>query len=140
MVSHSGLATPTPVLRSAARVIYIRVTSLSFSFRRIASQPAGRWTMATFHAQMIDAETGGEGNYRFEAAADLMNQTGDEIVTVFFNQVESELLRGHADWELNGVMNNRDRRVVTAMGSLIPEKNDPPLPFLLMISERNPRE
>ncbi len=31
-------------------------------------------------------------------------------------------------------MKNRDRGVVTAIGSLIPAKNDPPLPFLLMIS------
>ena len=65
---------------------------------------------------------------------DLMSRTADEIVTVFFDHVEKEVLRRHADWEINGVMKNRDRGVVTAIGSLIPAKNDPPLPFLLMIS------
>jgi hypothetical protein len=90
--------------------------------------------MPTYHARMLDAETGGEGRYRFDAPADLMSRTADEIVAIFFNHVEKEVLPRHADWEINGVMKNRERGVVTAIGSLIPDKNDPPLPFLLMIS------
>ncbi len=90
--------------------------------------------MPTYHARMLDAETGGEGRYRFDAPADLMSRTADEIVATFFDHVEKEVLRRHADWEVNGVMKNRERGVVTAIGSLIPHKNDPPLPFLLMIS------
>jgi len=92
--------------------------------------------MTTYYAQMLDAETGGEGSYRFEAAEDLMQQTADEIVTVFFDCVGDAVLKHHADWELNGVMKNHDRDVVAAMGSLIPEKNEPSLPFVLVISSR----
>lgn len=92
--------------------------------------------MATYFARMLDAETGGEGRFRFDGPADLMSKTADEIVATFFEHVDKDVLRHHADWEINGVMKNRERRVVTAMGSLIPEKNDPPMPFLLMIADR----
>jgi hypothetical protein len=90
--------------------------------------------MTTYRARMLDADTGGEGRYQFDGPPDLMSRTADEIVTVFFDHVEKEVLRRHADWEINGVLKNRERGVVTAIGSLIPAKNDPPLPFLLMIS------
>jgi hypothetical protein len=36
--------------------------------------------MATYFARIMDAQTGGEGAYEFEAADDLMGRTGDEIV------------------------------------------------------------
>lgn len=90
--------------------------------------------MATFYARMLDAETNGEGAYTFEGPNDLMQKTADEIVGVFFDHIESEVLKANADWEVNGIMKNRERGIVTAIGSLIPEKNDPPLPFLLLIS------
>lgn len=90
--------------------------------------------MPTYHARMLDADTGGEGRCRFEAPADLMSRTADEIVAIFFDHVEQQVLGRHADWEINGVMKNRERGVVTAIGSLIPARHDPPLPFLLMIS------
>lgn len=85
---------------------------------------------------MLDAETGGEGSYQFEGADDLMQRTADEIVTVFFDQIEDSILKHHADWELNGVMKNRDRDVVVGMGSLIPVKDEPSLPFVVVISRR----
>ena len=91
--------------------------------------------MATYYARMLDAETNGEGAYSFEGPDDLMRKTADEVVTTFFEYVEKELLQGHADWEINGVVKNKERGIVTAIGSLIPEKNDPPLPFLLLISD-----
>jgi hypothetical protein len=92
--------------------------------------------MATYYARMLDAETNGEGSYAFEGPSDLMQKTADEIVSLFFDHVEKEVLRTHADWEVNGVMKNKERGIVTAIGSLIPEKNDPPLPFLLLISNQ----
>ena len=92
--------------------------------------------MATYYARMLDAETNGEGSYAFEGPQDLMQKTADEIVSVFFDHVEKEVLGTHADWEVNGVMKNKERGIVTAIGSLIPEKNDPPLPFLLLISNQ----
>lgn len=91
--------------------------------------------MATYYARMMDAETSGEGSYVFEGPADLMQRTADEIVNTFFDHVEKQVLKAHVDWEVNGVMKNRERKVVTAMGSLIPDKNDEPMPFLLLISD-----
>ncbi len=93
--------------------------------------------MATYYARMLDAATNGEGAYTFDGPDDLMRKTADEIVSVFFNHVEREVLKTHADWEVNGVMKNKERKIVTAIGSLIPEKDDQPLPFLLLISDRN---
>lgn len=93
--------------------------------------------MTVYFARMLDAVTNGEGAYRFDGPADLMQKTADEIVAVFFHFVERDLLSTHADWEVNGIMKNKERGVVTAIGSLIPERGDPPLPFLLMISGQN---
>ncbi len=96
--------------------------------------------MTTFFARIMDGETGNEGAYQFEGPANLMDLTADEIVGAFFEEVDRQVLHDHLDWELNAVMNNRQRHVVTAIGSLIPEKNEknvPPIPFLLMISDRD---
>lgn len=93
--------------------------------------------MAKFSARMLDAETGGEGNYHFEGPADLMKRTADEIVTTFFDHVDTEVLKSNVDWELNGVFKNRERGIVTAMGSLVPAKDEAPMPFLLMISQNS---
>jgi hypothetical protein len=92
--------------------------------------------MAKYYARMLDANTSGEGSYTFDGPPDLMQKTADEIVTAFFDYVERDILKSHADWELNGVMKNKEREVVTAIGSLIPHRNDAPLPFLLLISGR----
>jgi len=93
--------------------------------------------MTTFHARMLDGDTNGEGAYSFEGPEDLMTRTADEIVTVFFHYIETEVLSRHADWELNAVMKNKERGIVTAIGSLIPEKDDVPMPFLLLISQQS---
>lgn len=90
--------------------------------------------MATYYARMLDAETNGEGSYTFPGPIDLLERPADEIVAVFFEHVEKEVLKANADWEINGVMKNKERGIVTAIDSLIPDKNDPPLPFLLLIS------
>jgi hypothetical protein len=95
--------------------------------------------MRTYQARMLDAETSGEGHYEFEGPDDLLQRTADEIVGVFFEHVERDVLGRHADWEINGVMKNKDRGIVTAIGSLIPERSDPPLPFLLLISNGKAR-
>jgi hypothetical protein len=54
--------------------------------------------MARYFARIIDAQTGGEGAYEFEAADDLMGRTGDEIVNTFLNAVDHDVLHDHADW------------------------------------------
>ena len=95
--------------------------------------------MTTYYARILDAETGSEGRYPFEGPGDLMQRPADEVVSIFFEEVDREVLRDHVDWELNGVLNHRERGVVTALGSLIPKKNEPPIPFLLMIADHDGR-
>jgi hypothetical protein len=87
-----------------------------------------------FYARMMDASTGGEGAYEFDGPENLFSKTADEIVTAFFEHIENDVLKHHADWEINGVMKNKERSVVTALGSLTPSENDAPLPFMVMIS------
>jgi hypothetical protein len=86
---------------------------------------------------MLDAENGNEASYQFSGPPDLMKQVADDVIGVFFNEVDHEILGGHVDWELNGALNNRERGVVTAIGSLLPKEDTPPIPFLLMISDHN---
>jgi hypothetical protein len=93
--------------------------------------------MTTFYARMLDAETGAENSYQFDGPDDLMARTADEVVSVFFREVEDKILMHHVDWELNGILAQRSRGVVAALGSLIPKDNAPPLPFLLTVSARN---
>lgn len=100
------------------------------------NEPHGDQKAMKFYARMMDASTGGEGLYEFEGPDNLFSKTADEVVTAFFEHIEKDILKQHADWEINGVMKNKERKVVTAMGSLIPSVNDEPLPFLVMISEQ----
>jgi hypothetical protein len=92
--------------------------------------------MPRYYARMLDANTSGEGSYVFEGPPDLMRKTAHEIIAAFFEYIQRDILKTHAHWELNGVMKNKERDVVTVIGSLIPHRNYPPLPFLLMISDR----
>lgn len=92
-----------------------------------------------FYARMMDAATGGEGAYEFDSADDLMKKPADEIVAAFFDYVDKNVLVQAADWELNSALKSKERRVVTAMGSLIPSSDDAPMPFLLMISDYAPK-
>jgi hypothetical protein len=91
--------------------------------------------MTTFHARLLDAETGSEGRYQFDAPEDLLRRTADEVVSTFFHAVEDQVLTQHIDWEVNGVLAQRDRGVVVAIGSLLP-KAGAPMPFALVVSSR----
>jgi hypothetical protein len=95
---------------------------------------AGTRAMAKFSARLMDGNTGGEGAYRFEASDDLMDLPVDEIVDLFFTSASARVLTENVAWELNSAMRNSDRNIVTAMGSLL-HAEDPPVPFLLLISE-----
>jgi hypothetical protein len=95
--------------------------------------------MTSYYARIMDAKSGSEASYEFSAPDDLLQRTGDEIVGILFEDVDQKILCDHVDWELNAVMNNRDRRVVTAIGSLFPKKSEPPIPFLLMTSDHGVR-
>lgn len=90
--------------------------------------------MAIYTARMMSADTGGEGHYMFEADGNLMKRTADEIVGVFFDHVEAQVLRHNVDWELNSAMKSKPHGIVTAMGALVTDDDQASLPFLLMIS------
>ena len=90
--------------------------------------------MATYRARLIDAVSDGEGVHRFEGPEDLMEDTPVRVVRVFFEHVDRAALpAGHVDWELNAAFKNRERGVVTCMGSFHFD-GQPPAPFLLMIA------
>ena len=92
--------------------------------------------MAHYRARMMDAETGGEGIHEFEAADDLLDHSPMTVVRTFF-QAERAHDMAHLikDYELNAAMKNKDRKVVTALGSLI-LTSGMELPFLLMIAAK----
>lgn len=96
--------------------------------------------MTTYYARILDAENGNEAGYEFEGPPDLMTRPADDIVGTFFDQADHMILDDHMDWELNGALNNRERRVVTGIGSLVPKKGTPPIPFLIMISDHTDRK
>ncbi len=110
------------------------VMSVWHSYGSVPSQVKPQATMATYNARMMSGDGAGEGHYTFEADADLMKKTADEIVGVFFQHVEKEVLKHNVDWELNGASKNKAHGVVTAMGGLITDDDHPAMPFLVMIS------
>ncbi|MGX1307619.1 hypothetical protein AB7M35_002339 [Amorphus suaedae] len=92
--------------------------------------------MATFIANMIDAETGSDNRYDFEGPDDLLDRTPVRVVRHFMEIVDRDLLpKEHIDYELNAAIKNRQLGVVTAMGSMMLERGGE-IPFLLMISKR----
>ena len=91
--------------------------------------------MAAYRARMMDAVTPSEADYDFEAPEDLMNDTPVRVVRSFFEHADrSQFRTAHVDWELNAAFKNAERGVVTCMGSFHLEGDQPPAPFLLMIS------
>ena len=92
--------------------------------------------MAIYRARMLDAETGQDGTYEFEAHDDLMNDTPVRVVRAFFEHVDRAAFpTKHVDYEINAAFKNRERRIVTCMGSLHFEGDVPPAPFLLMVAQ-----
>lgn len=92
--------------------------------------------MATYTAWMVDAETGSEGTYDFEARDDLFDDTPIRIVRVFMEHVDKDIFPAeHVDYEVNAALKHAPHQVVTAMGSLILEKG-PSIPFTLFISTK----
>jgi hypothetical protein len=90
--------------------------------------------MATYTVRMMDADTGGEGVYSFEAPEELFAATPIRIVKAFMDHVDQDVLpHQHVDYELNAAFKNETKTVVTAMGQLILE-HLPPIPFMLMVT------
>ena len=93
--------------------------------------------MATYRARLIDSTSDAESVHDFDAPDDLMEETPVRVVRSFFEHIDRAALpAGHVDWELNAAFKNRERRVVTCMGSFHFE-GQPAAPFLLMVSQRD---
>ena len=75
--------------------------------------------MARYQVRMLDSVSGAEGAYQFEHRDDLMQRPADEVVAAFFEHADREVFaRDHVDYELNGVIKNKDLKTVVAIGSL----------------------
>ncbi|WP_445679828.1 hypothetical protein [Radicibacter daui] len=90
--------------------------------------------MAMFKAWLTDSNTGGSARYEFEADADLFKKGANKIVKRFMDHVEKQVLpKKHVDYDLNACFKNKEKRVVTAIGTLHVD-DDPDVAFMLMIS------
>jgi hypothetical protein len=91
--------------------------------------------MSTYIARMMDSATGAEGSYRFEHRDDLMARPADDIVGAFFEHAEREVFnRGHVEYELNGVVKNKEQKTVVAIGSLRMQGDADYMPFTIFIA------
>jgi hypothetical protein len=93
------------------------------------------WIMATanYRAALLDAETGANESYQFEAESGLFRLPADEIIHVFINYLNAgKYTKSPIGYELNSAIKKNEKHVVMATGSLLIEKGD--IPFLLMIS------
>jgi hypothetical protein len=87
----------------------------------------------TYCAALLDAETGGNETYEFEANADLFQMPARDIVDTFIKHLDTESsYPSPMSYELNSAVKKKSRRIVMATGSLLVAKGE--IPFLLMIS------
>lgn len=87
----------------------------------------------TYSAALMDAETGGNEQYLFEADPGLFDMPADSIVEQFIKHLETT--GDHPQplsYELNSAVKKKSDRFVLATGSLMLAKGE--IPFLLMIS------
>jgi hypothetical protein len=81
----------------------------------------------------MDAETGGNENYAFNAAPDLFELPAETIVERFIRHLEStDTHPAPISYALDSAVKKKDNRFVLATGSLVLAKGE--IPFLLMIS------
>jgi hypothetical protein len=87
----------------------------------------------TYHAAMMDAETGGNHSYHFEAATDLFRLPARDIVDAFIASLEQYGGRpSPIPYELDSAVVKPEKQVVMATGSLSIGAGG--IPFLVMIS------
>ncbi len=90
--------------------------------------------MASYTAILMHGNRSAEGTYRFEAEDGLLSRTPITVLRTFLEWVEEHTPLDHIDYEVNAAMRNKDKGVVTALGSLHFE-DDGDQPFVCMISE-----
>ena len=89
----------------------------------------------TYCAAFLDAETGGNETYEFQAKADLFGMSSREIVDTFIKHLNSEsTYPSPMTYELNSAVKKKTKKIVMATGSLIVAKGE--IPFLLVISPK----
>ena len=88
--------------------------------------------MATYQATLMHGERGGDGTYRFEGPDDLFTRSAMTILRAFMAHLEETAGLGHIDYHFNAAMKNKDKQVVTALGSLLFHGDDEQ-PFVCMI-------
>lgn len=93
-------------------------------------------TSETFIASMMDAETGGNASYSFEAPVDLLDLPTPEVIATFIKNLSnvkeySSLLTFHIEHSVK----KHEKKVLLATGSLVLSNGE--IPFLLMISPKN---
>jgi len=94
---------------------------------------------ATYLAAIMDAETGGNQNYQFEAESDLFRRPADDIVDAFIHSMDGYGNNpGPLSYELNSAVKKSAQQVVMATGSLHVGSGE--IPFLLMISPADKKE
>ena len=87
----------------------------------------------TYCAALLDAETGGNETYEFEAKADLFQMPACDIVDTFIKHLNNGgSYPSPMSYELNSAVKKENRKIVMATGSLLVAKGE--IPFLLMIS------
>ena len=90
-------------------------------------------TTANYRAALLDAESGANESYQFEAGSDLFTLPADEIIHVFVNYLNAhDYSKRQVGYELNSAIKKIDKHIVMATGSLLIGKGE--IPFLLMIS------
>ena len=84
-------------------------------------------------AVIMDYAGNGENTYSFEADDNLFDQPADEIVEAFMHHIDSlKILSEPVRYELNAATRYPDKRLVSAMGTLL-LKDGARLPFIAMI-------
>jgi hypothetical protein len=90
----------------------------------------------TYNAAMMDAETGGNANYAFEASMNLMDMPPNEIMDAFIKHLDNEgTYPSPMSCQLDSAIVKKDKGVLLATGSLILSRGE--IPFLVMISPQN---
>jgi hypothetical protein len=88
---------------------------------------------ANYRAALLDAESGANESYQFEAESGLFALPADEIIHVFVNYLNAhDYSKRQVGYELNSAIKKMDKHIVMATGSLLIGKGE--IPFLLMIS------
>jgi hypothetical protein len=88
---------------------------------------------AVCHAVVMGPVSGSDSKYDFEVDDGFFNKPADEIVEAFMSHIHREgVIKNEIGYELNSAFKNKEKRVVTAIGSL--HLNGDDLPFTVMIS------